>query len=132
MPRDNPNRQTPPSRLHCTYLLLLGQRESDTHPLVYQDNRPFIPISIDRHRGALIMSTGTLVMSTTRREFLQSSLAAGAAAAIAAPAVHAQDRAKRYRTALIGTGWWGMNILGEAVASNECEVVALCDVDENQ
>ena len=69
-------------------------------------------------------------MSTTRREFLTTS--AAAAAAIAAPAVHAQDRAKRYRTALVGTGWWGMNILGEAVASNECEVVAMCDVDENQ
>ena len=25
-----------------------------------------------------------------------------------------------------------MNILGEAVASNECEVVAMCDVDERQ
>src|SRR5438874_13292735 len=25
-----------------------------------------------------------------------------------------------------------MNILGEAVASNECEIVAMCDVDENQ
>src|SRR4051812_1190126 len=69
---------------------------------------------------------------TTRRDFLQSSLAAGAAAALAAPAVHAQDKAKRYRTALIGTGWWGMNILGEAVASKECEVVGMCDVDESQ
>src|SRR5262245_15937080 len=69
-------------------------------------------------------------MSTTRRRFLQHSLTA--AAALAAPAVHAQNRAKRYRTALVGTGWWGMNILGEAVASNECEVVAMCDVDEKQ
>jgi predicted dehydrogenase len=70
-------------------------------------------------------------MSATRRKFLQSSLTAGAALA-AAPAVLAQAKAKRYRTALVGTGWWGMNILGEAVASNECEVVAMCDVDENQ
>src|SRR2546423_102030 len=69
-------------------------------------------------------------MSATRRQFLQSSLAAGAI--LAAPAVHAQEKAKKYRTALIGTGWWGMNILGEAVASNECQVVALCDVDQNQ
>src|SRR5688572_29939059 len=69
----------------------------------------------------------------TRRHFLQSSLAAAAAsAALAAPAVHAQSRAKRYRTAIVGSGWWGMNILGEAVASNECEVVAMCDVDKNQ
>src|SRR5438874_10005735 len=70
-------------------------------------------------------------MSANRRDFVWSSLAA-AAAALAAPAVHAQGKAKKYRTALIGTGWWGMNILGEAVASNECEVVALCDVDESQ
>src|SRR3954466_15237174 len=70
-------------------------------------------------------------MSATRRDFLCSSVAA-ASIALAAPAVHAQEKAKRYRTALIGTGWWGMNILGEAVASNECEVVAMCDVDENQ
>ena len=70
-------------------------------------------------------------MSATRRDFLCSSVAA-ASIALAAPAVHAQDKAKRYRTALIGTGWWGMNILGEAVASDECEVVAMCDVDENQ
>lgn len=73
-------------------------------------------------------------MSANRRQFLQSSLAAGAAsvALAAAPHVQAQAKAKRYRTALVGTGWWGMNILGEAVASNECEVVALCDVDDNQ
>src|SRR5215471_11869589 len=71
-------------------------------------------------------------MSANRRQFLQSSLATGAAAALAAPSVRGQDKAKRYRTALVGTGWWGMNILGEAVASNDCEVVAMCDVDENQ
>src|SRR6185436_9949145 len=73
-------------------------------------------------------------MLSSRREFLQSSVAAGAAAAtaFAAPAIRGQDKAKRRRTALIGTGWWGMNILGEAVASNECEVVAMCDVDERQ
>jgi predicted dehydrogenase len=73
-------------------------------------------------------------MSATRRQFLGSSIAAGVAAgaALSAPYVHAQAKAKRYRTALIGSGWWGMNILGEAVASNECEVVALCDVDPSQ
>jgi predicted dehydrogenase len=38
--------------------------------------------------------------------------------------------AKRYRTALVGTGWWGMNILGEAMGSKRSEVVALCDVDQ--
>src|SRR4030095_4208292 len=58
--------------------------------------------------------------------------ARAAGASLPAPAIRGQAKAKRYRTALVGTGWWGMNILGEAVASNECEVVALCDVDDNQ
>ena len=44
----------------------------------------------------------------------------------------AQSPAKKYTTALIGTGWWGMNILGEAMASGECKVVGMCDVDQNQ
>jgi predicted dehydrogenase len=38
----------------------------------------------------------------------------------------------KYRTALIGSGWWGMNILGEAMASGACRIVGMCDVDENQ
>ena len=72
-------------------------------------------------------------MLSSRRGFLSSSLAAGAASAVlAAPAVHAQEKNKKYRTAIVGTGWWGMNILGEAVASDQCEVVAMCDVDESQ
>ncbi|MHC5542026.1 Gfo/Idh/MocA family protein, partial [Singulisphaera rosea] len=39
---------------------------------------------------------------------------------------------KKYRTALIGSGWWGTNILREAIRSGECQTVALCDVDDNQ
>lgn len=70
-------------------------------------------------------------MTTSRRSFLASSLAAGATLA-ATPLVLGADKSKRYRTALIGTGWWGMNILGEAVASEQCQVVALCDVDDRQ
>jgi len=38
---------------------------------------------------------------------------------------------KKFRTAIIGSGWWGMNILREAMASERIKVVALCDVDEN-
>lgn len=37
---------------------------------------------------------------------------------------------RTYRTALIGSGWWGMNILTEAMASGRVKVVALCDVDQ--
>ena len=44
----------------------------------------------------------------------------------------AQSPAKKYTLALIGTGWWGGNILGEALRSGECKLVGLCDVDENQ
>jgi predicted dehydrogenase len=38
----------------------------------------------------------------------------------------------KYRTALVGSGWWGMNILRTALEAGESQVVALCDVDENQ
>ncbi len=50
---------------------------------------------------------------------------------LAAPALAVQS-GRKYRTALIGSGWWGMNILTCAMESGECQVVALCDVDENQ
>jgi predicted dehydrogenase len=65
-----------------------------------------------------------------RRDFLKTSAATVAWAA--APAILAQEKAKTYRTAIIGTGWWGMNILNEAMASGRCKVVGLCDVDQRQ
>ncbi|MEO6811358.1 MAG: Gfo/Idh/MocA family oxidoreductase, partial [Isosphaeraceae bacterium] len=66
-----------------------------------------------------------------RREFVKASVAAGATLAV--PAVRAASKAgKTYRTALVGSGWWGTNILREAVRSGECQVVGLCDVDRNQ
>ncbi|GMU22217.1 MAG: dehydrogenase [Phycisphaerae bacterium] len=67
----------------------------------------------------------------TRRDFLKSSAAAGIVSA-AAPAIHAAQSGKKYTVALIGSGWWGGNILREALASGECRLVALCDVDEKQ
>lgn len=68
-----------------------------------------------------------------RRSFLQNSAAAGAVAALPFH-VRAADKSgsKKYRTVLIGCGWWGNNILREALASGECELVALCDVDSRQ
>lgn len=70
-------------------------------------------------------------MTPSRRDFLGTSLAAGAA--LSAPTVHAATKAdKRYKTALIGCGWWGTNIGREAVASGACELVAMCDVDDSQ
>jgi predicted dehydrogenase len=66
-------------------------------------------------------------MNLTRRQFLGAATAAGVAAA-AAPHVKAKaDR--KYRTALVGSGWWGMNILREAMAAGQAKVVGLCDVD---
>jgi predicted dehydrogenase len=51
----------------------------------------------------------------------------------AAPAVHTARRVlPTFKTALIGSGWWGRNILREAVASGRCKPVALADVDQNQ
>ncbi|HEY3129398.1 MAG TPA: Gfo/Idh/MocA family oxidoreductase [Acidobacteriota bacterium] len=64
-----------------------------------------------------------------RRSFIRSSVAAGMAFS-AVPIFGANN--DKYRTALLGSGWWGMNILHEAMASGECKVVAMCDVDQNQ
>ena len=68
-------------------------------------------------------------MKKTRRTFIRDAALAGAVLATA-PTIIAQSRALKYRTALIGTGWWGGNILGEAMASGECKITALCDVDD--
>jgi len=62
-----------------------------------------------------------------RREFLNAGLTAGLAVNIAVA-----QPARRYRTATVGSGWWGMNITREAIMSKECQMVALCDVDANQ
>ena len=62
-----------------------------------------------------------------RRAFLQT--AAAASLALQAPAILAQAPGTKLRTALIGSGWWGKNILKEAMASGQCRVTALCDVD---
>src|SRR5262245_46439380 len=66
---------------------------------------------------------------TDRRDFLKAS---AAATLFPAPLIGLQSKDKKYRTALIGCGWWGMNILNEAIAARESTVVAMCDVDENQ
>jgi len=64
-----------------------------------------------------------------RRSFLKSSLSAGSALAVPS-LIGAEDKAKgKFKTALIGAGWWGGNVLGEAMASGRCRVVGICDVD---
>ena len=69
-------------------------------------------------------------MTLHRRSFVQSTVASGVLLG-AAPRIHATSKAKKYRTALIGSGWWGMNILKEAMAAGNCTVVALADVDQD-
>ena len=56
------------------------------------------------------------------------------AAGVAASSVHIlrAQPAQKYKTALIGSGWWGMNILRTAMEAGQSKVVALCDVDDNQ
>ena len=62
-----------------------------------------------------------------RRSFLRTTglFLAGA------PYILGQSNSAKFRTALIGCGWWGKNILKEAAASQRCQIVALCDVDSN-
>lgn len=69
-------------------------------------------------------------MPLDRRRFLSST--AAVSTLVASPAIHAASKTKQYRTALIGTGWWGMNILREALAAGQTKVVALCDVDSDR
>src|SRR6185436_119174 len=67
-----------------------------------------------------------------RRSFLQGTLAAGAVAATPFHLRAADKSGRRLRTALIGCGWFGGNIVGEAMASGQCEIVGMCDVDQRQ
>jgi predicted dehydrogenase len=63
-----------------------------------------------------------------RRNFLKASASAGL---LLSGAPHILCQTARRRTALIGCGWWGKNILREAIASTQCQIVALCDADSN-
>ena len=67
-------------------------------------------------------------MKLDRRSFLRKSAVAGAIFA-AAPFIRTAPPGRKFRTALIGCGWWGKNILKEAMASGRCQTVALADVD---
>jgi predicted dehydrogenase len=71
------------------------------------------------------ISVNRLTAMTTRRTFLTT------AAAFSAYPLLGQKTDKKFRTALIGSGWWGMNILTEAMGSGRAQCVALCDPDEN-
>ncbi len=66
-------------------------------------------------------------MRLTRRDFLSATAAAGLTMAV--PSVLKGNQDKVYKTALVGSGWWGMNILREAIRAGQSKVVAMCDVD---
>ncbi len=65
-----------------------------------------------------------------RRNFIKNTALAGMA--LTALSFILPKKISKYTVALIGSGWWGMNILREAIRSGEVQVVALCDVDEAQ
>ena len=48
------------------------------------------------------------------------------------PFLPALKRTAPYKLALIGTGWWGTNILRCALQHGGCKLVAICDVDTRQ
>jgi len=66
----------------------------------------------------------------TRRIFLQQSTLA-ATSLLAGPLLSRTPTAK-YKTVLIGSGWWGLNILREGLRTRAITVVGLCDADQNQ
>ncbi len=49
----------------------------------------------------------------------------------ALPLYSATFQIKPYKIILIGSGWWGMNILREAIAYGNCKIVAICNVDRS-
>jgi predicted dehydrogenase len=65
-----------------------------------------------------------------RRTFLHTSAASLTYSAL--PLLPALARTAPFRTALVGAGWWGMNILRCAVQAGQSKVVAVCDVDQTQ
>jgi predicted dehydrogenase len=65
-----------------------------------------------------------------RRSFMQGVSAA--TLAWGAVPILGQKTDRKYRVALIGSGWWGMNLLREALASGRAQCVALCDVDQDK
>jgi predicted dehydrogenase len=65
----------------------------------------------------------------TRRHFLVQSAAAGVA--LAATGLHAATSEKKYRTGLIGCGWYGTSDLLRLIQVAPVDVVSLCDPDKH-
>ena len=69
-------------------------------------------------------------MTMDRRSFVTTTAAAGGMI-LGAPAIHAAAKGKVYRTAIIGSGWWGKLITTEAMASGRVRMVAVADCDRS-
>ena len=69
-------------------------------------------------------------MNQTRRDFLKTTAAATLAMS-SLRIVGADSPTKKYRTALLGCGWWGKNILREAMASGRVKIVGPLSVYGN-
>lgn len=63
-----------------------------------------------------------------RRTFLKTTALASAAFS-AYPLLAIRPQPRKYRTLLIGSGWWGKNILRTALSSGTIQSISLCDVD---
>jgi len=68
----------------------------------------------------------------TRNDFLKTSALGLAGATLATRPLITYAHQSTYRTALIGSGWWGNNILRCALQAGESKLVAICDVDQRQ
>jgi predicted dehydrogenase len=65
-----------------------------------------------------------------RKEFIQKSLM-GSVAISTSPFL-IRNQGALLSTVLIGSGWWGTNIIREAIKSGKIKVAAICDVDDAQ
>ena len=65
-----------------------------------------------------------------RKDFIKHS-SLGVMGMISHPYIIKKQTSK-YNAVLIGSGWWGTNILREGIRTGELKITALCDVDEAQ
>lgn len=66
----------------------------------------------------------------SRRTFLQQSTLA--ATGLWASPLLSRIPAAKYKAVLIGSGWWGLNILREGLRTGAITIAGLCDADQNQ
>ncbi|UBM61046.1 Gfo/Idh/MocA family oxidoreductase [Marinilongibacter aquaticus] len=68
----------------------------------------------------------------SRRSFLKGAAATFALSSLGVHSAFAGGPKKKYRVALVGTGWYGKSDLFRLIQVAPVDVVALCDVDSNQ